>query len=335
MMSSFPFLSVIIPVYNVAPYIDECLNSLMQQDISPSLYEIICVDDGSTDGCAEILDTFASNHSNVFVIHQKNGGVSAARNTGLERAGGQYVWFVDGDDFIASHCLDKLMPVLEETLPDLLFIRATAFEDGTDTGRFHIQDVPADSSSDIYDKWLWTRLYKRQIISENGVRFHEGLAFSEDNLFCTMLKPFVKKEMQNNIVAYFYRKRNGSFSGTSTKEKLDLLIHACSVFMQYHKSGRISRDDAAFIICPTMITIMSAVASMPGKEAQIRLRRIRDKGLFPLQKQYRNRQEYDPKGLNPENRMLQKLNIRSYTIPGYYKLRAFRLLLKIKRRLNR
>ena len=334
-MPSAPVLSIIIPIYNVAPYLAECLNSVVQQDVSTSLYEIICVDDGSTDGSSNILDVFASEHSNVIVIHQSNGGVSSARNQGLDHAKGKYIWFVDGDDFIANRCLNNLIPILEETLPDVLYVRPIAFEDGTDTQRFHLQNVPADASSDIYAKLLWTRLYNRQIIIKNNVRFHEGLAYAEDNLFCALLRSFVKTEIQNDLVAYYYRRRKNSVSGTPTKEKLEILIHACSVFMHYCNTKIISRDDAAFIICPTMISIMSAVASMPGKEANSWVRRIRKMGLFPLNKQYRNRQEYKQRDINAENRMLKKIALQSYTIFGYYKLRGFRLFLKIKRRLKK
>lgn len=333
-MPSMPVLSIIIPVYNVAPYLDECLDSLVQQDVPRPSYEIICVDDGSTDGSSNILDRFALDHSNVIVIHQSNGGVSSARNTGLDRANGRYVWFVDGDDFIACCCLANLIPVLEETTPDVLFIRPIAFEDGIDTNRFHVPNVPADMTSEMYDKWLWTRLYRRQIINDSNVRFCEGLAFAEDNLFCALLRPFVKKEVKNDCVAYFYRKRRSSVSGTPTKEKLEILIHACTVFMDCSKTKRISQSDAAFIVCPTMSSVMFAVASMPRQEAKYWLRRIRMNGLFPLNKQYRNRREYDAEGLTSENRVLQKLKGRSYTISGYCVLRIFRIYLRIKRRLR-
>ena len=87
------YLSIIIPVYNVEKYLGECLNSLLSQNIDKSLYEIICINDGSTDGSPYILDKFKQKYPNIIVVHQNNMGVSAARNTGIELANGNYFWF--------------------------------------------------------------------------------------------------------------------------------------------------------------------------------------------------------------------------------------------------
>ena len=327
-------LSIIIPVYNVAPYLKECLDSVIAQDVPRSSYQIICVDDGSSDGSGDILDRYAETAENMIIIRQKNSGVSAARNAGIEKAGGEYLWFVDSDDFIAHNSLGRLISVIKEKPSDVIFVLPIAFRDGTDTGRYHVPDVSADESSKTYERWLWTRLYRRQIITRSGARFRPGLSYAEDNLFCAMLRPYVKTETETGRVAYFYRQRGDSISGTPTKDKLDILIRACTEFQSCDAQRLISSEDAAFIICPTMTAVMNAVALMPGAKARDRLRSLRKSGLFPLPRKYHYKQVYSTDGLSSEERILRKLKYRSYTLNGYYALRIFRFLVKIKRRIK-
>lgn len=99
------FLSFIVPVYNTEKYLAECLDSLLEQDIPYEEYEIICVNDGSTDGSLDILRRYAEAHSNVIVVDKENGGVASARNAGLDAACGDYIWFFDSDDIIHPNIL--------------------------------------------------------------------------------------------------------------------------------------------------------------------------------------------------------------------------------------
>lgn len=98
----FVFLSIIVPIYNAEKYIEECLNSCLAQDIDSSDYEIVCVNDGSEDNSLDILKKYEKSH-NIVVVDQKNAGVSSARNKGLLSAKGDFVWFVDSDDFIRQN----------------------------------------------------------------------------------------------------------------------------------------------------------------------------------------------------------------------------------------
>lgn len=113
-------LSIIIPVYNTGKYLDDCLTSLLHQDIPHEQYEIICVNDGSTDNSLEILNGYASDNENIQVIDQQNAGHAAARNVGLQAAQGRYVWFVDSDDYIDAGCLGFLLRILNENQIDFL-----------------------------------------------------------------------------------------------------------------------------------------------------------------------------------------------------------------------
>lgn len=111
-------LSIIVPVYNVAPYLRKCVDSLLSQDFED--YEIILVDDGSPDGCPQICDEYAKGHANIRVIHQTNAGLSAARNAGLKVAKGEYVCFVDSDDYWEKNVLGGLMAQVERDNLDVL-----------------------------------------------------------------------------------------------------------------------------------------------------------------------------------------------------------------------
>lgn len=127
------WLSVIIPAYNVEKYIGECLDSLVRQNIDKEEYEVICVDDGSSDKTPEILDEYAKQYSNICVIHKENEGVSVARNVGIENAVGEYLWFVDSDDFIVHNIFKDIKEFQKENMSDIMFVRPKAFKDGLDT----------------------------------------------------------------------------------------------------------------------------------------------------------------------------------------------------------
>ena len=103
-MNDIKLLSVVVPCYNVEGYLSRCLSSLVHQDIDGSAYEVIAVDDGSTDSTGEICDRYAKEYPQVKVVHQANRGVGAARNAGLDLARGKYLLFVDADDFMVENC---------------------------------------------------------------------------------------------------------------------------------------------------------------------------------------------------------------------------------------
>ena len=123
------FLSFIIPVYNVEKYVAECLDSLLDQDIPQEDYEILCINDGSTDGSLAILREYEAKYANIRVIDKENGGVSSARNVGIEAAKGDYVWMADSDDLIAHHILAYLRDAAEDGSPDIIDFGAYHFYD--------------------------------------------------------------------------------------------------------------------------------------------------------------------------------------------------------------
>lgn len=112
--------SIIVPVYNTGKFLANCLDSLLEQDIPRSEYEIICVNDGSTDNSLSILQEYARNNENVVVVDKHNEGVSVARNVGLDHAKGEYVWIIDSDDWIVRNCFSFLKNSILEHNPSVV-----------------------------------------------------------------------------------------------------------------------------------------------------------------------------------------------------------------------
>lgn len=113
-------LSLVIPMYNVELYIEKCLNSCINQDLSSNEYEIIIVNDGSKDTSLSRAEAIARKHNNIKIISQENGGLSSARNTGLKNAKGEYIWFIDSDDWIEPNVLKNLYQIASHNNLDIL-----------------------------------------------------------------------------------------------------------------------------------------------------------------------------------------------------------------------
>ena len=122
-------LSVVVPLYNKEKYIDRCLKSLLAQEVSSADYEIIIVDDGSTDSSQSIAQEYAEKHLNIQLFCQQNQGAGAARNKGLELANGDYIYFLDADDYIASNVLKYLLEICEDHELEILGFNTIETED--------------------------------------------------------------------------------------------------------------------------------------------------------------------------------------------------------------
>ena len=165
------FLSFIIPVYNTEEYVGICIKSLLEQDISKDEYEIICVNDGSSDGSLEVLEQFSRKNTNVIVINQKNSGVCASRNKGLDAARGEYIWFIDSDDFIQKNILGTLMKLVKETQCERLVISHYFFEDVRDMDEEKITENKMKVNTSWKDSVVWRSLFKKEFLTHHNLRF--------------------------------------------------------------------------------------------------------------------------------------------------------------------
>jgi len=234
-MSNF-ILSVIVPVYNVENYIEECLESVLSQ-VNDSC-EVILVDDGSTDLSGKICDKYAEKYRNVLVKHKSNGGLASARNEGLEIARGEYVAFVDSDDRVSKNGIKTLLTKLESISFDVCFMQCVKFyEDGSkvDLGdQIYEKDIINKSKEDIlaflstrpkYPGSACTKVYRKAFLLDNGISFPKERRFSEDLGF--VLDCIIKAESFNAIDAPYYeyrQNRKGSITSSFDKKKFDDLF---------------------------------------------------------------------------------------------------------------
>lgn len=207
-------LSVIIPYYNADKWIGKMLDSLLDQDISPDTYEIIVVDDGSTQG-VDTLKDYTDRYPNILYFRQENSGPSAARNNGLGIARGKWIYFCDSDDFIHPQVLGFLLKTVEDQDLEMLVCdwcyvgpddvpldQERPFElSGVYTGIDYIASF-ADNPMSI-GFGLWRFLVKKSVIEENGIRF-EDLAYIEDRLFQMELLTVVERLVHARFILYYY-----------------------------------------------------------------------------------------------------------------------------------
>lgn len=142
-------LSIIVPVYNVEKYLKTCINSLLEQKLDA--YEIILVDDGSTDSSGGICDEYAKKHEKIQVIHKKNDGLSSARNTGIENAVGKYIGFVDSDDYIMPEMYKNLIEVAKMCNAQMVMSRYFCFENQSDLEKISINLKEVKNKIRVYN----------------------------------------------------------------------------------------------------------------------------------------------------------------------------------------
>lgn len=216
-----PKISVIVPIYNVEKLLEGCLASIRQQTFPD--FEALCVDDGSTDRSGDLADEFAKRDSRFRVIHQENKGLSGARNTALNQAKGDYVFFCDSDDYMHPQTLEVLLEAIESTRTDVAgcgFVK---------TGKLYPVSFPIISPADRipeiisnpFEAYLtrrdimtgvWTRLYRRRILK--NVRFVEGIYF-EDVPFTTHIMATIKNYALIKAPMYYYYQNPASILHTS------------------------------------------------------------------------------------------------------------------------
>ncbi len=228
-----PLVSVVIPVYNVENYLAECVDSIICQ--TETDLEIILVDDGSTDKSSKLCDEYAQRDARVRVIHRENGGLSAARNTGLDAASGEFVYFLDSDDYILENTIEKLMLIAEKEGADVVFFDAWVFFTDCDPDpnvySYHRScDYGAGKGQDMLLKLLDTNeyrtavplmLFKRSFLLENSLRFKEGI-IHEDELFTFYVYYFSGVVAHLHEELYARRVRQASImTGASVRKKYE------------------------------------------------------------------------------------------------------------------
>lgn len=238
-----PLITVIVPVYNVEGYLNRCVESIANQ--SYRNLEIILVDDGSRDGCPGLCDTWGKSDSRIKVIHKKNGGVSSARNAGLDIACGEYIAFVDADDYISSNMLEKLVNGATLNNCDISICRVSSDENfPNEQAKVYENDVLSLYLSDsLCEPSTPAKLYSRQIIQ--GLRFDSSIKIGEDYIFNFYAFKNAHRVVVLEERLYYYELRENSAVHTLNKEMLDRWKNTKSVL----ESGLLTDKQYSVLLC--------------------------------------------------------------------------------------
>lgn len=221
------YFSVVVPIYNVKNYLDECVEGIIRQSFKE--YEIILVDDGSTDGSAEACDEWKNKYDSIKVIHKPNGGLSDARNVGANQAEGEYIVFLDSDDYWNdSFFLEKIYEMIHISNPDLLVFGYKKVLDGKELSIY----TPQSESKTIeelviageFNICAWDKVVRRKVISYNNITFRKGV-FSEDMEWCSLLYKYVESVAVLPEAPHSYRQRNGSITKRISEKNISDVVH--------------------------------------------------------------------------------------------------------------
>lgn len=259
-------LSVIVPVYNVYDYLEKCVDSIVKQVGCD--YEVILVDDGSTDGSATLCDFYARQHPMIRVIHKDNGGLSDARNVGMANAKGKYLMFIDSDDWIEEGCFQRIREQLQRTAPDVLFTRLLEVRDTIlDKDVSMAFDLRQAQTKMDYIRWLmeksknaWpavTKIVARSFVEENHLQFVPG-RLHEDVDWTSKLCYNANSFAFCDVAWYYHRMGRSGSIGNSVRGKniTDVIETASDHYVQYSRK----RDEMhAVVMNRIMKTVFSSI----------------------------------------------------------------------------
>ncbi|MDY2860671.1 MAG: glycosyltransferase family 2 protein [Candidatus Cryptobacteroides sp.] len=213
-------VSVIVPVYKVEDYIRECIDSILAQTYSD--FELILVDDGSPDNCGRICDDYAKRDNRIKVVHKVNGGISSARNAGLEVTKGEWIMHVDGDDWIEPDMIESLIQAAQVTGADLVF--GDFMKYGPFAGYFKLPTWSIDKRESMSNyiaymmTTIWGSIAKRSLYADHSLKSPEGISYCEDFHLIVRLCHFAKKVVNVHRPFYHYRYRPTSIMSNLNKK---------------------------------------------------------------------------------------------------------------------
>lgn len=242
-------VTFIIPLYNMEKYLQTCINSILKQTIDD--WELILVDDGSTDRTAVLCDAYAEKDERIRVIHQRNAGSAAARNSGMDMAKGEWLAFIDGDDWIEETYLETLQPYMQECYDFLMYsykevqgtnkksmLRAEKeFLLEGDTFRLLVKDV-IDTEKRLSEvaasrSQFWTKLYRKQFLLENQVRSDTELRMSQDVMFNLCVYNLAKRALFLPKELYNYRILDDSTCHRYSEEQVPRILKTMEAIGAY------------------------------------------------------------------------------------------------------
>ena len=271
-------LSIILPIYNVEPYLEKCIRSLEDQDIPKDSYEIICVNDGSPDNSQQIVEKLQQEFSNIILINQENKGVSVARNVGIEKASGNYILFVDPDDTLKENCLASLLNYASADQYEVVFSPFTFVEmtgekkeQKYSKGLENLMDGPtlyhAVRGNAIIDPDRSVAiLYSRELLIKNKLKFLKNIPYLEDGEFIARVLCLTKRGSIYNHPYYLRLNRPGSATRSdlfSERRSIQGFLLASKNLLNFQEKTDIDQRQQIFLnqpICKFVILAVQACA---------------------------------------------------------------------------
>lgn len=288
-MSVQPFLSIIIPVYNAAEYLSCCLDSILSQNFTD--YEVILVDDGSSDGSAGLCDEYAASHAHIHCLHQPNGGHTAARQNGMRASRGQYIAFVDSDDWVAPGMYKRMCTAAQETHADIVHCNFTAVMPQKEK----VCGIPFPAG--LYDKTalretvypsmiyfgtyftfgiapnLWNKLFRRDILERYLFRLPHGIIVGEDGpiTYACMLEASSVYFCEEAF--YYYRSNAGSLCHQMDPGRLSenhMMFETYNRFIDLSVCPSIQKQLHYFFVYQSLLTFVLVFRTIRQKGGNFR-----------------------------------------------------------------
>lgn len=283
-------LSIIVPVYNVENYLRKCINSLLTQDIDKNDYEIIIVNDGSTDGSLDIANELVSKSDNIRVVSQNNKGLSGARNTGINNAKGDYIWFVDSDDFVKQNCLHTLLNTAYEKDLDVLCFNLWIYYTSDNYNKYNIISEGKSevcSGKEFIQKVkmppaAWCALYKKSFLERNDLSFYEGI-LHEDQEFTPRAYYLADRIMFIDEPIYYYLQREGSIMKSKSHKKAISLLTVCDSLYNFVNEKKITDSNTrAYFMGKIVFCFSTSLRYLYKDDPELNIKNYKRKPYYPF-----------------------------------------------------
>lgn len=260
--SNSPGVSVIIPIYKVEEFIHECVESVLSQTYKD--FEIILVDDGSTDSCGEICDDFSKSDNRIKVIHKQNGGLSDARNVGLSLARAEYIYFLDSDDWIENNLIECVLEKMEKGYDMVVFNYYTVFPDFISKKTNHVLgEFTLNNDRERLEFYFsiflkaiigwsaWDRIFRKSLIDKYKLSFADNKKiFLEDLYFSSCYCAFTQKILSIKDRLFYYRQRE------------DSIIHTDGLEMNFNRINELGKELFRYYTCMNCSSLLNVFSQI-------------------------------------------------------------------------
>lgn len=312
-------ISIIVPVYNSKAHLECCVTSILHQ--SYKQFELLLIDDGSTDGSSGLCDELSQKSEKIRVIHKENGGVSSARNAGLDMASGDYIVFVDSDDVISNNYVETFIESSHKGDLILGMIEDVYFDDTGSIIKRHTRNVDAPDCGILADEYYKllellrvpvVKLYKRDIIEVYHIRFDENLSVAEDQVFNFAYYKHIKTYSlePRSVYKYYHQYNSSSLSSTKTKKTFESELYKLRVEYDFIKDYSSKNADLVYVY--HMISMLNIYSNLKD-----------DRGIWSFYKRVKRIAKLNPiqadKALNKKKKLIVNLlNLKLYSIVTLY-----------------